>query len=76
MDEISLIISEVRAELERALTKHPVGSNNAHGGYAVLLEEVDELWNDIKSDNLPAARKEAIQVAAMAIRMIKENLSG
>ena len=49
--------------------------NTAHEGYAVLLEEVDELWAEIKkkqgSEGRPEAiRKEAVQVAAMALRLI------
>lgn len=50
--------------------------NSAHEGYAVLLEEVDELWDHVKTNQKrrdPAAmRKEAIQVAAMAIRFAEE----
>lgn len=46
--------------------------NSSHEGYAVLQEAVDELWDAIKSNNLEAARKEAVQVAAMALRYIAE----
>jgi hypothetical protein len=46
--------------------------NSAHEGFGVLLEEVDELkahvWTNQKRRDLVAMRKEAIQVAAMAIR--------
>ena len=41
-----------------------------HEGYAVLKEEIEELWEMIKVDNYEEAEKEAIQVAAMAIRFI------
>jgi len=44
--------------------------NSAHEGYAVLQEEVDELWDDVKHDNLPGALDEALQVAAMGVRFI------
>jgi hypothetical protein len=50
--------------------------NSAHEAYAVLLEEVDELWDHVKTkqDNrsLIEMRKEAIQVAAMALRFAVE----
>ena len=46
---------------------------DAHHGYAILLEEVNELWSAIKDgkycvDN-KEIREEAIQVAAMAVRL-------
>ena len=59
-------------ELDRAFAKHPSAGWNAHQGYAILLEEVDEAWDEIKRDDLKAARKEMIQVAAMAIRFLVE----
>lgn len=62
---------EVVQEVMRAMKKHgPMRS--PHEGYAVLKEEVDELWDEIKSDrgHFATARKEAIQVAAMAMRYV------
>ena len=46
--------------------------NSPHEGYAVILEELDELWEEIKSKKgtPESMRAEAIQVAAMAIRFI------
>lgn len=45
--------------------------NSAHEGYAVMLEEVDELWDEVKAQNserkIDNMRAEAKQVAAMAI---------
>lgn len=47
---------------------------SAHEGYAVIKEEVDELWESIKANKILGARAhqraEAIQVAAMAIRFL------
>ncbi len=61
----------VAEEYEKARKKHrPMAG--AHEGYAVLLEELDELWDEIKSDNPGRAKKEAIQVAAMALAFIAE----
>lgn len=69
-----VISNEVLSELRTATKKY--GSfKNAHEGYAILLEEKDELWTAIKlnpkkPERLTRIRKEAIQVSAMAIRII------
>ena len=55
--------------------------HGAHEGYAILLEEVDELWENVKLNQDNEVRKEkikeeAIQVAAMAIRLIHDCCNG
>jgi hypothetical protein len=57
------------AELNRAQCKHPA-LHSAHEGYAVLLEEVEELWQCIKAQrhDHAAMRAELVQIAAMAAR--------
>ena len=75
-DQLNYVLTLVREELIRATDLHgPMRSS--HEGYAVLKEEVDELWDNIKS-NTPIVdqRKEAIQVAAMAIRFILDTAEG
>lgn len=65
------ILAEVAAELQRAQAQHaPISS--AHEGYAVLLEEVEEVWALVKQrqPDRAALRAELLQVAAMAVRMI------
>lgn len=51
-------------------------ANSAHEAFAVMKEEVDELWDHVKTKqsnrDLHAMQKEAIQVAAMAIRFAAE----
>lgn len=68
-------VCEVLEELARARASFPLMAS-AHEGYAILLEEVDELWDEIKKSpkkrDLAAMRKEAIQVAAMAIRLLED----
>jgi len=68
--------NEVFKEVVRAKTLFPVDFVNQHEGYAVCLEEVDELWEEVKKNqsnyDLKAQRKEAIQAAAMFIRFATE----
>ena len=63
------IVGEVTEEYLDAVSKFgPFAS--AHEGYAVILEEVDEMWTEIKRNDIKRAREEAVQVAAMAIRFL------
>lgn len=66
---------EIKAELDRARAKFgPMAS--AHEGFAVLMEELDELWQHVKTKqserDVPAMRKEAIQIGAMAARFAND----
>lgn len=74
-DKITSVIWAVREEVKRAQFSWPPW-NSAHEGYAILLEEVDELWNHVKTNqkkrDLEAMQREAIQVAAMAVRFAIE----
>jgi hypothetical protein len=69
------IAFECTAEVIGAMEKFPP-FNSAHEGYAVLLEEVDELWDHVKTNqkrrDIEAMRKECIQIAAMAMRFALE----
>lgn len=65
------IAQEVLDELAAATRKFgPFAS--AHEGYAILKEEVDELWQEVKHGTKKKALEEAIQVAAMAIRFVMD----
>lgn len=70
--QVSDITFEVYQEVLRAVEKHTEPFHGPHEAYAVLLEEVDELWDEVKADRGQqlSGRKEAIQVAAMAVRYI------
>lgn len=63
------LLAVVGYELEGALRRFPA-FNSAHEGYAVILEELDELWDAVKANDAHHARKEAVQVAAMAVRFL------
>ena len=67
------IFEEVVEELDRAEIH---GSfNSPHEGYAVILEELDELkaevWKNRRSRDYKAMRKEALQVATMGVKFIE-----
>ena len=68
-------VAPITDEIASARANWPA-FNSAHEGFAVLLEEVDELkahvWTNQKRRDLRAMQKEAIQVAAMAIRFAEE----
>lgn len=66
-------IELVKAEIERGVRLHG-NYNSTHEAYAVLLEEVDEFWDEVKKrhKDYPAMKKEAIQIAAIAIRICDE----
>jgi hypothetical protein len=67
--EVEVALNLVKAELSKAMRAHgPMQS--AHEGYAVILEELDEMWAEVKRDDMVRARSEAIQVAAMAVRFL------
>ena len=54
--------NDVRKELEEAFIAYP-SMHSAHEGYAIILGEVDELWDEVK-------KKPSRRVAAMAMRFL------
>ena len=64
-ERVAKIVSEVESELSRALDKFPAAFHSGHEGYAVIREELDELWDAVKADDEAHACREAVQVAAM-----------
>lgn len=71
------VLTDVLKELRRARGQYrPMVS--AAEGYAIILEELDELWAEVKAKHPDKAllRKEAVQVAAMAIRFIEDVCDG
>lgn len=70
-ERVERALSEVRAELIEAVAKFPP-FRSGHEGYAVMLEEMDELWEAVRSKRFSKKDQynEAMQVAAMAIRFM------
>jgi hypothetical protein len=62
----------VLGELDRATQLHGEFVSH-HEGYAVILEELDELWQEIKTNprNSDKVRKEAVQLAAMTLKFLE-----
>ncbi len=71
------VVDEVAAEVARARAAHRAMAG-PHEGYAVILEELDELWDEVKAHVQDPARMraEALQVAAMAVRFIEDVCDG
>ena len=69
--QIACAETDAVAELERAIDLFPP-MHSAHEGYAVLLEEMGELWAEVtlKNPSKHRMRQEAKQVAAMALRFM------
>jgi len=65
-------VADIIQEYIQARTKHRKIAS-FHEGYAILKEEVDEMWDAIKQNKDPVVIKnEARQVAAMALAIIVE----
>lgn len=67
------IAEDVLAELLSATKTNGV-FHSYHEGWAIIKEEMDELWEEVRKrdPDKERMRKEATQVAAMAIRFIHD----
>lgn len=72
-DRIARALEDIAREQDKARRKFN-NYHSAHEGYAVILEEVEELWDEIKNNKETGARErqraEAVQVASTALRFI------
>lgn len=67
-----VIETSIHEELDKAYRKHGAERWGRHEFYAILKEEVDELWDAIKRDEpLDNVMDEAIDVAAMCFRYLE-----
>jgi NTP pyrophosphatase (non-canonical NTP hydrolase) len=66
----------VQRELNMARKKHPKPQCSIHESYAVLLEEVDEFWEEVKKKDKKRDYKkilsELTQISAMAQRAAED----
>jgi uncharacterized protein YbjQ (UPF0145 family) len=65
--------ADCAAEAHRGERLHGQWRGGPHQGGGVIKEEYDELWDEIRADNLDRMRLEALQLGAMAIRFLKES---
>jgi uncharacterized protein YfbU (UPF0304 family) len=69
----NMIAEQVMREFERATLLHATQAS-MHEGYAILLEELDEAWGEVKRNEYTKALDEMTQVAAMAVRFIHDHV--
>lgn len=70
--ERAKIVERIAAELDRAYAKHGREQWGRHEFYAIIKEELDEVWDNIKADGRQdELANEIIQVAAMAFRYLE-----
>lgn len=81
--DVHLIVCEVEDEVHRALDLHRFRMINYHEAHSVILEELEEFWDEVKvnprklSESAKLARRQNIrkelrQCAAMCIRALYE----
>lgn len=65
------LLAVIDQELERATSRFD-GFNSPHEGWAVIREELDELWEHVRANTGRdrEAMVECIQIAAMALRYV------
>ena len=69
--EVDIIQKKIIAEYNRSVRIHG-GFNSLHEGYAVILEELDEYWEELKKKGAQKDKleDEMVQIAAMALKTL------
>ena len=68
LEALRLIVREYR----RAKAMHPRDYASPHEGFAIVREEVDELWDEIKRNSRHETTIEATHVGATILRFLIE----
>lgn len=73
-DSLSPFLVAVAQECERARRKHPTPIRSLHEGFAIILEEMDELKAEVwqQQRDRRALSTELVQIAAMCQRMAED----
>jgi len=68
--------NDVKQKLARLRVRNPNTVHSTHEGYALILEEVDELWDEVKKKNklrdYNAMYDELVQIAARSQRLTED----
>lgn len=68
-------LAAVEAEVKRSYIVHGIPLWGRHEAWAIIKEELDEVWDAVKADDPPESLlKELIQTAAMCIRYIETDI--
>ena len=67
--DLDRIFKEVEDEFTRASSQWPPFVST-HEGYAIILEELDEVWDEVKKRDLKRMEEELVQVIAMSTRLL------
>lgn len=74
IDRLSPFLAAVMREVERARSKHLTPIRSFHEGFAIILEEVDELKAEVwrQQKDRDALVVELVHIAAMCQRMAED----
>lgn len=69
-------LQHVEMEVNRARDEHIEPIPTMHAGYAIILEELDEFWDEVKKKpeqrSVPVMMQELVQIAAMCLRTAED----
>jgi hypothetical protein len=75
VQSVLVIVDAIALEVNRAMGMHAPMSS-AHEAYSVILEELDEFWEEVKKKREERSRERLVEelthVAAMAVRAIHD----